>query len=226
MSRVKCGVSFLFAFFLTIAFTNAQTITESVPAKVDRSRKYLIYLHGGIVQDLGAEAVSEDFGKYEYTEILQTFKDNGFNVISAVRPKGTEITSYSEVIVEQVNLLRNRGVRDRDIVVVGASLGAYMTIEAAYKLKLSKISYVLVGLCSGYAIDRYTKYKGKLRGNFLSIYEESDQKGSCQRIFEPLNRQAQFKEISLDTGKGHGFLFKPNKEWVTPIVELMGLRKK
>ncbi len=94
-----------------------------------------------------------------------------------------------------------------------------MTIEAAHKLKLSKIRYVLIGLCSEYAVGRYSKYAGTLRGNFLSIYEVSDQKTSCRKIFEPLSRKAEFKEIAVNTRKGHGFLFKPDKEWVNPIIE-------
>lgn len=174
------------------------------------------------MQDLGADAVSEDFGKYEYYNILETFKGRGFNVISEIRPKGTEITAYAEKLAEQIKRLHKRGVKDKSIVVVGASLGAYMTIEAADKLKNRDVKYVLIGLCSDYAVKRYDNYKGNLLGNFLSIYERSDQKGSCQTIFEPLHRQAKFKEVEINTGKGHGFLFKPDKEWVEPLVEWVG----
>ncbi|MEK7724618.1 MAG: hypothetical protein AAB336_09745, partial [Acidobacteriota bacterium] len=188
MANVKSYSVFLVIFLLCFSFTNGQTITEAVPEKIDKSRKYLIYLHGGIVQDLGADAVSEDFGKYEYYKILETFKERGFNIISEVRLKGTEITPYSEKLSEQIRLLQKRGVKDKNIVVVGASLGAYMTIEAADKLKLKKVKYVLIGLCSEYAVKRYEKYKGNLLGNFLSIYETSDQKGTCQTIFESLHR--------------------------------------
>lgn len=217
MATVKTYSIFLFLFFLSFSFVNAQTISEIIPEKVDKSRKYLIYLHGGIVQDLGADAVSADFGKYEYYKILDAFKERGFNVISEIRPKETEITAYAEKLAEQIKLLKTRGVKDKNIVVVGASLGAYMTVEAADLLKLKKVRYVLIGLCSEYAVKRYEKYKGELLGNFLSIYEESDQKGTCQNIFQPLNRKAKFKEIKINTGKGHGFLFKSDKEWVDPL---------
>lgn len=220
--KVKNYIVFFMFFLLSFSFTNGQTITESVPEKVDKSQKYLIYLHGGIVQDLGAEAVSEDFGRYEYQKILEVFKERGFNVISEVRPKETEITGYAEKLSEQIKTLKKRGVADKNIVVVGASLGAYMTIEAAYKLKKKEVQYVLIGLCSEYAVNRYKQVKGELQGKFLSIYEESDQKGSCQTIFEPLHRKSKFKEIKVNTGKGHGFLFKPDKEWIDPLVEWIG----
>lgn len=209
----------LFLFLSYISSISAQSITDAVPDKVDRTRPYLIYLHGGIVQDMGVDAVSEDFGSYEYYKILEAFRVKGFNVISQVRPKGTEITAYANVLAEQIRLIKKRGIKDKNIIVVGASLGAYMSLEAAKALGRSKIRYVLIGLCSEYAIDRYSKYKGKLIGNFLSIYEQSDQKGSCQTIFEPSNRSVKFKEIRTNTGRGHGFLFKPDEEWVTPLFD-------
>lgn len=215
----KFYIIIVLLFLLGFSSVNAQIITEFVPEKIDKSQKYLIYLHGGIVQDLGADAVSEDFGKYEYYKILETFKERGFNVISEVRPKGTEITNYAEKLSEQIKLLQKRGVKNEQIVIVGASLGAYMTIESAGLLKNKKLKYVIIGLCSEYAVKRYEKYKGNLLGKFLSIYEQSDQKGACQPIFEPLHRQAKFKEVKINTGKGHGFLFKPDKEWIEPLIE-------
>ncbi len=219
MTKVETYPIYLFLFLLSFSFVNGQTITPNIPEKINKSQKYLIYLHGGIVQDLGADAVSEDFGRYEYHKILEVFKERGFNVISEVRPKETEITEYAEKLSEQIKTLKRRGVAEKNIVIVGASLGAYMTIEAANKLKMKKVKYVLIGLCSEYAIDRYSKYKGNLRGSFLSIYEESDQKGTCQTLFEPLHRKSKFREIKINTGKGHGFLFRPYKEWVDPLFQ-------
>lgn len=219
------AIVFMIVLF-SCSFVDAQTVTESVPEKIDKTKRYLIYLHGGIVQDLGAEAVSEDFGKYEYHNILEVFKERGFNVISEVRPKETEITAYAEKLSEQIKLLKKRGVKDKNIIVVGASLGAYMTIEAAHKLEKNKVKFVLIGLCSEYAISRYASYKGKTHGNFLSIYESSDQKGSCQTLFEPLHGKSRFKEIRLVTGKGHGFLFTPGKEWVDPLVDWIDMSDK
>lgn len=219
--RNTISALFFFVLFVTanLPFADGQSISESVPTKIEKSQKYLFYLHGGILQDLGEDAVSEDFGKYEYFKILETFNEHGFNVISEVRPKGTEITTYAEKLSDKIRLLQKRGVKSKNIVVVGASLGAYMTIEAADRLKQEKVKYVLIGLCSEYAVKRYETNKGNLLGNFFSIYEQSDQKGACQSIFEPLHRQAKFKEVKINTGKGHGFLFKPDKAWVEPLVE-------
>jgi hypothetical protein len=55
-------------------------------------------------------------------------------------------------------------------------------------------------------------------GNILNIYEKTDAFGvsaiirkestTCEIKF--------FKEIELNTGIGHGFFFKPQKEWIEP----------
>ncbi|MCG8604258.1 alpha/beta hydrolase [bacterium] len=188
------------------------------PTKVDTSQKYLFYLHGGIVQDQGINAVSEYFGPYEYLKILDTLKSHGYNVISEARPKDTDEVAYAEKLSMQIDTLFNKGVAPKNIVLVGASLGAYITVEAAYKLKNRKINYALIGLCSEYALD-YTKYRHELCGNFLSIYESSDQKGSCSGILSQQKCNRGYKEIRLTIGNGHGFLYKPYPEWVLPLVE-------
>ena len=63
-----------------------------------------------------------------------------------------------------------------------------------------------------------TSNKNKLWGNFLSIYESSDEKGSCKSLFNPKHRKSKFKEVKLNMGNGHGFLYKPYDEWVIPLV--------
>ncbi len=217
---LKAKISILLALLLYVSFADGQTISSAVPEKIDTSKKYLFYLHGGIVQNLGADkAVSPLYGRYEYRKIVDALKDREFHVISEVRPKETDVTKYAEKVAKQVKTLKKSGVAEENIIVVGASLGAYMTIEAAYKLKKEKVKFVLIGLCSKYALDYYSKYKKKLRGNFLSIYESTDEKGPCKSLFEMKHRKSQFKETKLNTGKGHGFLYKPHKEWVDPLIE-------
>jgi hypothetical protein len=199
--------------------TFGQTTSTFVPTKIDTSKSYLFYLHGGIVQEQGANAVSEYFGSYEYQQILDTLSSHGFYVISEVRPKGTGEVEYGEKVARQIDTLLTAGVAPENIALVGASLGAYMTIEAAHKIKNSKIKYALIGLCSDYALELYSKYRDELCGDFLSIYESSDQKGSCETILAEPRCKSGFKEIKLNMGNGHGFLYKPYKEWVHPLVK-------
>jgi len=215
------SISMLFLFLgLCVPTPKAQTITIGVPEKIDPAQKYLFYLHGAIVSQMGAEnAVSKYYGHYEYQKILDTFASHRFHVISEVRPKNTKEEKYASKLKRQIKTLIKAKVSPENITVVGASLGAYIAIETAYKLKNKRVKFALLGLCSKYAVGYYGKYRGKLRGNFLSIYEASDQKNSCKEIFTPLNKKARFKEITLEMGNSHGFLYKPFDEWVLPLVE-------
>jgi pimeloyl-ACP methyl ester carboxylesterase len=197
----------------------AQSISGFLPLTVDTSQTYLFYLHGGVVQDQGIHAVSEYYGKYEYLAILDSLRSRGFQVISEARPKGTEVEDYAAKIAGQVDSLLEKGVSPRKIVIVGASLGAYMALEAAHRLQNSNVSYVLIGLCSEYAVSRYLSYGNNLYGNFLSIFERSDSKASCREIFKDKPAETRFHEIELNMGIDHAFLFKPYDEWVIPMVE-------
>ena len=100
--------------------------------------------------------------------------------------------------------------------VIGASLGAYITVQLANIRKDPEMRYVLIGLCSEYAVGLYAKCKDALCGDFLSIYETSDQKTSCMPILD--NCKTGVKEISTNMGIGHGFLYKPYDDWVLPMV--------
>jgi hypothetical protein len=194
----------------------AQTITPSDTKDINVAAIYLFYLHGGIVQEYGAKAVSPYYGSYEYTAILDTLDNYGFHVISEVRPKGTTEVEYAEKVKYQVDSLLASGISPKQVVVVGASAGAYIALEVALTLRNPAVNFVVIGLCSTYARNYFAPKKQKLYGKFLSIYEVSDSKGSCQEIFSDVKS---FKEVALTMGIDHAFLFKPYDEWIKPLVE-------
>jgi len=201
----------------------SQSISSDVPETVQQSKSYVFYLHGGIVQDQGADAVSELFGPYKYRKILETLRDHGYYVISEVRPKGTEEIFYAKKVSSQIDSLHAKGVEKENIIVVGASLGAYITVELAHIRNDPGINYVLIGLCSEYAVGYFLKYKDKLCGNFLSIYEKSDQKGSCMSILDDSMCKTGVKEHMTNTGKGHGFLYQPYDAWMIPLISWINM---
>jgi len=45
--------------------------------KAGNSTRYIFYLHGRIVEVQGANALSQQYGKYEYDSIIQALKDMG-----------------------------------------------------------------------------------------------------------------------------------------------------
>ena len=209
----------LIAVISAAAWAASPNITIGVPEKIDRSKKYLFYLHGGIVSQMGARnSVSEYYGKYEYCQILDALAAKGFHVISEVRPKNTKEEVYAAKLAGQISRLRKARVPEKNIYVVGASLGAYIAIETAYRIRRKKVRFALLGLCSPYAIKYFQKYRKKLRGDFISIFENSDAKKSCRRIFEPRGK-ATFREIRLTLGNSHGFLYRPYNEWIGPITD-------
>jgi hypothetical protein len=214
------------AFLVIIsARLHSQTISSSLPANVDNSRQYLFYLHGAIVQDEGVDAVSEYYGPYKYLDILDSLRARGFNVISERRPKGTVEEEYAEMVSGQIDSLLAKRVMPQNIVVVGASMGAAITIEIAHRLKNQHINYVVMGLCSDYFLSHFAKYRGELCGNFLSIYERSDAKGSCDELLKNLACKSGYKEVALSMGNSHGFLYRPYSEWINAIVQWKGMKK-
>jgi hypothetical protein len=196
-----------------------QQISASLPRQIDPSKKYLFYLHGAIVQEQGIHAVSADYGPYAYQPILDTLASHGFYVLSEVRPKDSQEVTYAGKLARQIDTLLARGVKPANIIVVGASLGAYIVLETAHLLGNRKINYVVMGLCNERNLSYFAKYKSTLCGNFLSIYESSDQKGSCNGLLSEPQCKASYRELRLTMGNGHGFLYQPYRQWVQPLVE-------
>jgi hypothetical protein len=61
-----------------------------------------------------------------------------------------------------------------------------------------------------------------LHGNILSIYDACDEfAGSCEEFLSlPENKGiARQEEIVLNVGLGHGILYKPMDEWITPVIQ-------
>lgn len=197
----------------------AQNINSTVPESINPDHRYVFYLHGAIVQQQGANAVSEQHGPYEYQNILSALASLNYQVISEVRPKDSQIDTYAKKIASEINALRSSGVPAKRITVVGASLGAYMAVETAYNLQNNEINYALLGMCSDYAIDYFKDRRDKICGNFFSIYETSDGPGSCEPLLGDNACNKGFKELALNMGNSHGFLYKPYPEWVEPLQQ-------
>lgn len=57
----------------------------------------------------------------------------------------------------------------------------------------------------------------QLYGRVLSIYETSDDVGSCNLLEARSRKLREFKEIAISTGKEHGAFYRPMDEWVIPL---------
>lgn len=190
-------------------------ILSDVPHPADPTPHYLFYLSGYIVEAGNTRPVSPKFGAYEYAMILETLKDNGFVVISEAREKNPEIEPYARKLTGQITQLLKDGVPAKNITVVGASQGSWIAMLASTYLKNRGVNFVLIAACS--ADQEFLKLVN-LHGNVLSIYERSDVAQSCRDYRTDATGISDWKEVEVNTGLKHGFLFRPMKEWVEPTV--------
>jgi hypothetical protein len=79
----------------------------------------------------------------------------------------------------------------------------------------SRSKLLLIAACS--ADPEFLKMV-ELYGNILSIYEHSDVAQTCRDYRADATGIKDWKEIEVNTGLKHGFLFRPMKEWVAPTV--------
>ena len=206
-----------------MAQTNADTdrkrgiVLSDVPRKVDTEARYLIYLSGFIVEASNTRPTSPKFGVYEYEQILETFRQAGFVVISEAREQTHEIEPYAEKVAGKVRLLLKAGVPPRNITVVGASQGAWIGMLASTYLKNRRLNFVVIGACGA---DEGFLQLVDLHGDVLFIAERTDRSpvAVCQRFRDDATGLGESKLLETNTGQGHGFLYRPMKEWVEPTL--------
>lgn len=190
-------------------------------ADITMGQGIIFYLHGRIVEVQGVHAVDtiNGYGAYEYTKIINTFRKNGFKVISEVRKINTLPINYAQHVVHQIDSLLKEGTIPNDITVIGASKGALIAMLTSSMLKNREVNFVFMAACNSYSLRRFTKLK--FYGNILSIFEENDRIGrSCFGFRARSGKKiSHYKEIELHTGLRHGFLFKPLPQWILPALK-------
>jgi len=197
------------------------------PKAVDSTKRYLFYLHGRIIEEQSIPAVSPDYGKYEYQEILEKLSSYGFVVISEQRVKNSDSIEYARRITEQVTTLLKANVPATNITVVGASKGAAIAAYVSHFLENQEINFVIMGICRPDIVEVFKQNKIFLYGKVLSIYDSADNEfaGSCDEYFsfsEGNGGLSRHNEIVLHIGTGHGILYQPLDEWINPVVRWAG----
>ncbi len=179
------------------------------------TEKHIFYLHGRIIELQGPNAVSEQYGPYQYQAIIDTLKTTGAIVHHEVRTETTDFDEFSQKISNEIDALIKKGISPVNISVIGASKGALMAMNIS-DMNKTPINYILLGSNSD---QTESQNNWVLHGNILAFYEESDQIAgkSYQYWINQKNREYKsFKQIKLETGLGHGFLYRPIDEWVKP----------
>lgn len=192
-------------------------VIKDVPQKPDISAKYIFYLHGS------AEEFKGSTKKHQKT--VNAIASSAATVISEVRGK-TNPNKYAAKLKSQVEILISKGVPAKNITITGFSKGAIITLAASVAIDNPEINYVLLGGCSINLNEKFDVDPSKAVGRLLSIYDSGDEKfGSCEGIVKPSGK-LKFKEIVLDSGKGHRVFRIPKdkfiEQWRDPLVEWAG----
>jgi hypothetical protein len=187
-------------------------------AATAHAQPYIFYLHGKIVEDQGAKAVSPDLGPYEYDNILNAFRKEKFIVFSEVRKPNTDVKEYARRVAGQVDSLLKKGAKPADITVVGASKGAVIAMYVSTFLNNKDVNFVFMSACNDYNFEATDI---NFSGNILSIYEKSDGIGkSCEQFRQRSKASVHhYKEVALNTGLKHGYFYQPRPEWMNPVVQ-------
>ena len=192
------------------------SVLDRLPEKPDANARYLIYLHGRIIEDQGRRPTHPTRGVYEYDAILSRLAADGVVVVSEQRPPKTDMDGFARHVVDQIGRLLKGGAPPERVSVVGFSKGGGIAKRASALLKNPRVNFVFLAACGD---DESGKTEPPVWGRILSIYEASDELGrSCQGLFDRSGATGERSEIRIDLGEGHGAFFRPHDEWITPVL--------
>lgn len=189
-----------------------------VHAQEDNER-FVFFLHNRFLEEHKLEELHPEYGRTEYLEIISEFQKNGLRVISEKRNGNVNAREYALKVVSQIDSLIKSGTEPRKITVVGTSKGGYIAQYVSTLAHNPDLNFVFIASFRDSDIETIPEIN--YCGNILIIYEKSDPYGvsAMERKATSTCEIKHFKEIELNTGLKHGFLFKPLKEWIEPVVE-------
>lgn len=180
--------------------------------------RFIFFLHNRYLEQHSLNELHPEFGRTEYKEIIKEFERNDLKVISEKRNKNVNAREYAINVIKQIDSLIKTGVNPSKITVVGTSKGGYIAQYVSTLANNKNLNFVFIVCFRNSDILNIPEIN--YCGNILTIYESSDPYGvSALKRKTTSNCEIQhFKEIELNTSMGHGFLFKPLKEWIKPTI--------
>ncbi|WP_338731419.1 alpha/beta hydrolase [Mangrovimonas cancribranchiae] len=181
--------------------------------------RFVFFLHNRFLEEHELNELHPEFGRTEYNEIIAEFKKSGLKVISEKRSGNVNAREYAIGIVTQIDSLIKNGTEPKKITVVGTSKGGYIAQYVSTLADNPELNFVFVASFRNSDLENIPEIN--FCGNILTIYEKTDSFGvSAIRKKENSTCEIKnFKEIELNTGMEHGFLFKPLKEWIEPTIK-------
>ena len=217
MRTIKALAMFSFLTISVAARSQTVQIYEQFPSDIHAGERYVIFSHGLIAEGDDPRPVSPKYGVYDFPRIKDSlFTNGGFNLIAVQRKKGVEFENHVNQLETWVHRLLEAGVKPSRVTLVGFSRGGQITALASGHLASLGINTAILAICThgDFAVDSGPAII--LGGNFLSIYETSDELGSCAKLADRSHLRS-FKEVAISTGKAHGAFFEPRPEWIDPL---------
>jgi len=200
-------------------------ILDRLPPHPDSHDRYVLYLHGRIVQEQGPRPTHPRFGTYEHRHILDALTRVDTTpdtvVLGPIRPAGTTLDQATTTSLETIDALLDAGVPPDRITVVGFSMGGAVAIRLAASQPHDDLRFVLLAAC-GRWLDTWLGDQPELvlHGTVLAISEASDDiAGPCGRLRS--HGLDDLHELEISIGGGHGAFYRPHPEWIAPTLAWM-----
>lgn len=181
--------------------------------------RFVFFLHNRFPEEHRLNEAHPEYGRTEYHAIIGEFKSKGFRVISEIRRGNVNARDYALEVTRQINSLLEKGAKPGNISVIGTSKGGYIAQYISTFMQDPDLNFVFIACFTDSDMQNIPEIN--FCGNILTIYEKTDPFGvsAVKRKEASSCKIPHFKEIELNTGMGHGFLFKPLKEWTGPCIQ-------
>ena len=204
-------------FFLFSVLIISFNCNSNKPKIKEAEKKYIFFLHNKFVEENPDGTYEPKYGvKAEYNKILESFKKDGFIVISEKRKPETYWIEYAEKVKNQIDSLTLKGVKANNITIIGASKGGYIAQYVSTIAKNTDLNFVFIGAYQDSDIKEIPEIN--FCGNILNIYEKSDEYGVSAIKRKELSKFPipHFNEVELNNGLKHGFLYIASDDWIKP----------
>ncbi|MBL7813297.1 MAG: alpha/beta hydrolase [Bacteroidetes bacterium] len=199
--------------FYLVLFSSCSGPTNSG----NSNNKYIFFLHNKFLELHSEKDSHPQFGKAEYSQIINYFQKDSFLVISEKRKPNTDAIAYAHHVAHQADSLLKAGIAPENITIIGTSKGGYIAQYVSTFMQNPKMNYVFIGcFMPG---DTFDFPEIKPAGRILNIWETSDSFGNSMQHLKGRKNVPDYAEIKLNTRMGHGFLYKARKEWLKPASQ-------
>lgn len=197
--------------FLLVALFSSLCFSQA-----NKDQRYIFFLHNKFIEENPLNVAHLEYGKAEYNEIVASFRKDNFIVFSEIRGKNTNAAKYAKKVEKQIKALIRKGIEPNHITVIGTSKGGYIAEYVSTYLENPNVNFVFIGCFQDSDIEQIPEIN--FCGNILTIYEKSDIYGvsAIRRKETSKCKIDHFKEIELNTGLKHGFLYKAGENWIAP----------